>query len=263
MFAKAGIISRPTAGGYDPDAQAFFTAAGITDNTQKSAVNQLVLDLKSYSIWTKMKALYPFVGGDATKHSYNLKDTTQYQITWYGGVTHDSNGITGNASNGYGDTNLNDNSVLSLNDAHVSIYSRTNKDALMCDIGCITNGSNVGVNLFSKYSSGFYARVHDDGAAGPISNSGTSQRLFIANRVSSSENRNYQAGVLKQQTVTSGSLTNRTILIGAFGATSNPTSFYSDRNYSFASIGDGLTDQNMSDLTTAINTFQTTLSRNV
>ncbi len=47
----------------DPDAQAFITAAGITDATQQSAINTLVTDLKGYGIWTKMKAIYPFVGG--------------------------------------------------------------------------------------------------------------------------------------------------------------------------------------------------------
>jgi energy-coupling factor transporter ATP-binding protein EcfA2 len=36
----------------DPDAQAFITAANITNQTQKIAINQLVLDLKSYSLWT-------------------------------------------------------------------------------------------------------------------------------------------------------------------------------------------------------------------
>ncbi len=41
----------------DADAQAFITAAGITDNTQKSAIETLVTDLKGYGIWTKMSAL--------------------------------------------------------------------------------------------------------------------------------------------------------------------------------------------------------------
>ena len=59
---------------YDPDAQAFITAAGITDNTQKSAINTLVLDMKGFGIWTKMKAIYPFVGGTATTHKFNLKN---------------------------------------------------------------------------------------------------------------------------------------------------------------------------------------------
>ncbi len=48
---------------FDTDAQAFFdrvtTAGGSLSNTEKTAVNQLVLDMKSYSIWSKMKAIYP------------------------------------------------------------------------------------------------------------------------------------------------------------------------------------------------------------
>ena len=34
--------------GIDADAQAFITAASITDNTQKSAINTLVTQLKTY-----------------------------------------------------------------------------------------------------------------------------------------------------------------------------------------------------------------------
>lgn len=264
MFVSThGITARPTSSAYGTLTTAWIAATGETDLTILGALNTLESDLTTYGLTSKMKALYPFVGGSSTKHSYNFINTSQYQITWYGGVTHNSNGITGNASNGYGDTGLNDDSILSLNNAHISIYSRTDKDALMCDIGCITPSSNQGINLFSKYSSGFYARVHDAGASGAITNNGTSQRLFIANRVGSSENRNYQDGTLKQQTVTSISKTNRTICISVFAYSDNTFNFYSDRNYSFASIGDGLTDQNMSDLTTAVNAFQTTLSRNV
>ena len=60
--------------GVDADAQAFITAAGITDSTQQSAIDTLVKQLKGYGIWSKMKAVYPFVGGTATTHKYNLKD---------------------------------------------------------------------------------------------------------------------------------------------------------------------------------------------
>ncbi len=38
-------------GGIDSDAQAFITAASITDATQQSAINTLVTDLKGYEIW--------------------------------------------------------------------------------------------------------------------------------------------------------------------------------------------------------------------
>ena len=110
----------------DPDAQAFITAAAITDPTQQAAINTLVVDLKGYSIWTKMKALYPFVGGDATKHSFNLKNPAQFQINWSGGVTHSSNGVLFGGVNGYGNTNYNLSINSTANNISAGTYSRTN-----------------------------------------------------------------------------------------------------------------------------------------
>lgn len=114
------------AAGFDSDAAAFFTAASITDATQKGAVNALVLALKAASLWSKMVALYPYVGGAATPHSFNLKNPAQYQMTWGGVVTHDANGVTGDGS-GYGDTGLL-GSVLG-NHCALSFYQRTTNGA--------------------------------------------------------------------------------------------------------------------------------------
>jgi hypothetical protein len=89
----------------DPNALAFIAATGITDNTQKSAINSLVLSLKGYSIWDKLNVIYPFVGGTATTHKFNLKDPRDldaaYRLSFSGGWTHNSNGITGNGTNAY------------------------------------------------------------------------------------------------------------------------------------------------------------------
>ena len=63
-----------SASGFDADAQAFITAASITDPTQQSAINTLVVNLKSYGIWNQMFAIYPFVGGTAASHKWNLKN---------------------------------------------------------------------------------------------------------------------------------------------------------------------------------------------
>ena len=70
----------PKAPAVDPDAQAFITAAAITDPTQQSAINTLVVDLKGYSIWTKFKAIYPVVGGIASSHAVNLKTPGTYNL---------------------------------------------------------------------------------------------------------------------------------------------------------------------------------------
>lgn len=93
---------------FDPDAQAFLTASGITDPTIQNAINDLVLGLKSNNLWTKMVALYPLVGGTSSTNRWNLKDPRDldaaFRLTFFGGVTHSAAGIQGNASTGYAQT---------------------------------------------------------------------------------------------------------------------------------------------------------------
>ena len=50
--------------------------------------------------------VYPFVGGSAAAHSFNLVDPTKGRITWVGGVTHDQFGATGNGTSGFGKTGI-------------------------------------------------------------------------------------------------------------------------------------------------------------
>ena len=117
---------------YDADAQAFFdrvsTAGGSLSITEKSAVNQLVLDLKSYSIWTKMKAIYPMVGASAAACAQNLVSSS-FTGTFNGGVTYASTGITGNGTSGFMNTTLSPNGNIGLNsnrsEEHTSELSHT------------------------------------------------------------------------------------------------------------------------------------------
>jgi hypothetical protein len=241
----------------DPDAQAFITAAAITDPTQQAAINTLVVDLKGYSIWTKMKAVYPFVGGTNSQHAWNLKDTSTYKITWYGGVTSSANGILGNGTNGYGDTFL-ANNVMAQNDAHISLYSRTDTNAAAYDMGS-WNGSIFGSFIRARTSGNFQHTI----------NSST----FSAN--ANSDGRGFYLVSRKNNTSITG-YKNNTPYLNLF-VTSNSniaTSFkilrvgeyngeYSPRNLAFASIGDGLTDTEAGNFYTAVQAFQTTLSRQV
>ena len=92
----------------DPNAQAFITAAGITDPTQQAAIDNLVIGLKADGLWTPMQALYPFVGGTASTHKWNLKDPRDldaaYRLQFGGGWTHNINGATGNGTNTFANT---------------------------------------------------------------------------------------------------------------------------------------------------------------
>ncbi len=136
FLATTGILARPS-GGIDPDAQAFITAAGITDPTQQAAINTLVVDLKGYSIWTKFTAIYPIVGGVASSHAVNLKTPGTYNLTFATGWTHSSTGMTPNG-NTYASTGININSVMSLNSMAFGVYSRTNSS------GSQTAGAGAG-----------------------------------------------------------------------------------------------------------------------
>jgi hypothetical protein len=158
------------------------------------------------------------------------------------------------------DTNLNDDNDLDLNSAHISIYSRTNSDGLFCDIGLAgASGSGTGINIFSKYLNVFYPRIHEDNVG--ISNTVSSLGFFISNRVSSSEIRAFQNNSLKTITVNSISKISNNITLAALNGTT--IFFYTNREYAFSSIGDGLTDTEASDFYNAVQAFQTTLGRAV
>ena len=249
----------PTASG-DADAQAFITAAGITDPTQQSAINTLVVDLKGYSIWTKIKALYPFVGGTSSTHKWNLKDPRDldaaYRLVFNGGWTHSSNGALPNGTNGYADTKLISQGTLSLNSTSFGVYSRTNTDLLAPSIGNVTGGASTEASLFIRYSNTSYIRVNG-GTASTSANS-DSRGLFIANRASSTQIIYQVRGTQSTLSNSSSALSTNSFQLGGV----NPN-YFDTKQLAFAFIGDALTSQNMTDLNTAVVAFQTALSRNV
>lgn len=252
---------------YDADAQAFITAASITDATQKSAINTLVTDLKSASIWTKMTALYPFVGGTASSHKFNLKDPRDldaaYRLVFNGGWTHSSTGALPNGTTAYADTKLIPSTILSLNSIHISIYSRTNSTGNYADIGVIQGGGTSYLQLLPKWSDNiFYGQIND---ANFSDNTVTdSLGLFVGNRQSPTG-----VKLIKNNTVTTSKTSNSVSLplvplyLGARNNGNIGVQNYSNREQAFASIGDGLSDADATALYNAVNTFQVALSRNV
>ena len=255
---------------FDTDAQAFITAAAITDATQQSAINTLVVDLKGYSIWTKMKALYPFVGGTSTSNSYNLKNTSQYQITWSGGVTHASTGVTFNGTNGYANTNFAPNSVLTANSNHISLYSRTtaaraNGVALDFGQGTDLNISNGIWGCSRRSSNNALYGATNASAQGLLTAANTNGSGMFVNSITSATSRKIYRNTSILGTLTtniSQTLSAPNMFIGAYNNNGSPN-LYSDYEAAFFSIGDGLDDTEAANFYTAVQAFQTALSRNV
>lgn len=101
---------------FDPDAQAFFNAIGASGgsltSTEQDAVNDLVLGLKTDSIWSDLHALYPLVGGTDSSTSFNVVNPSLYQVGWVDTQYSDfSNGYQNTHTNigqkPYGNSNFN------------------------------------------------------------------------------------------------------------------------------------------------------------
>jgi hypothetical protein len=254
----------------DTDAQAFITAAGITDATQQSAVNQLVLNLKSANIWTKMKAIYPIVGGTATTHKWNLKDPRDldaaFRLTFSTGWTHSSNGMQGNGTSSLADTFITPSLILSLNNTHVSIYSRTNNfNAFTTDVG-VQDGSSNSITLSLRNNSDACNTRINEGFTASWGTNTNSACFFIGNRTASNVRKTFINGILvNNNTTASTGLATTKIGIGAnyYNNLPGSSNYFSNRQYAFASIGDGLTDTEAANFYTAVQNYNTTLGRQV
>lgn len=255
----------------DADALAFINAAGITDNTQKVAINTLVKSLKNNGLWTKMVAIYPIVGGTATTHKFNLKNPADtnaaYRITFSGTITHSSNGFICTANSGYGNTNLTPSSALSLNDTHVSVYSRTSTNDTTTayrELGAVSNSGTYNIAMLVRYNDNVRTQVNSN-TLSANTNGVSGAGHFIMNRSSSTIQSAYRNGSLvADNSVNTTGLPTVPIFIGTYNNNGSPAAgYYSPRQFAFATIGQGLNSTEASNLYTIIQAFQTTLGRQV
>jgi hypothetical protein len=282
MFTPFAFIKNIVAASvvFDTDAQAFITAAGITDPTQQTAINTLVVGMKADNIWTKMKAIYPFVGGTSTSHKYNLKDPRDldaaFRLSFNGGWTHSSTGATPNGVNAYADTFLIPSTYLDY--AAVGYYSRTStaengiNDANGIVIGVRSdNGATVNNTLNLRVKSNpsnnndyFYSRtgVSTRTSSRKVDASGIG--FFIGTHNSGIGVTLYRNAVDMNPTYFdfARSTPNLSIYIGSLNNKGTASEF-SLKESAFAFISDSLTSTEVTNITNRVQTYQTTLSRQV
>jgi hypothetical protein len=245
-------LVQPGGPSYGTLTTAWIAATGETDLTILGALNTLETDLTTYGLTSKMKALYPFVGGTAGKHSYNFINTAAYQLTFNGGWTHSSTGALPNGTNAFADTKLNASTVLaSFNSNHISYYSRTQN---------LTDSANMGGGSGSAYltlerSTQWNGNTFLNFAIDPTTS------LFINTRTANNVQKLYRNGIQlgSTNTATSTISANAALYLGARNIGGGNQ--YSVRECALASIGDGLTDTEAANFYTAVQAFNTTLSR--
>lgn len=243
----------------DPDAQAFLNAAGITDATITTAIDTLVIQLKAIGVWTKMKAIYPFVGGTATTHKFNLKNPADtnaaFRLVFSGGWTHSANGIQGNGTNAYADTFITPLANLLQNSNSFGFYSRTEIDGPFFDMGTF---QSPWTSMACRLSNMFYC-ANNDNTYNEVANT-SSLGFLISSRTALNDKKGYRNNIqIQSVSQFSTGLANGNIWIGAL----NSFGLYSPREYAFSFIGGGLNPTEAANYYTAVQAFQATLNRQV
>jgi hypothetical protein len=246
----------------DPDVNAFLSATGITDETTVIAMDTLVGDLKGYGLWSKMIAIYPFVGGTATTHKYNLKNPVDsdaaFRLSFVGGWTHSSTGALPNGVNAYANTFLSPSQTNYLDFAYGD-YLRTNSDGVFAEMGInlIPNGAQfyprLSNNINMAYASTSVLVANTD-----------SRRSFFFSQQSGALT-NYKDGLpVDTRAYTPNNISTEVVSYFLSARNLNPgAGQYSNRQKAFTFFSNGIDSTEASNLHAAIVAFQTTLGRQV
>lgn len=249
----------------DAAASDFFTRASISDSTQRTAVIALVAALKTSGVWDKIDAFYPFVGGSASSHSHNLKSSS-FQITWNGTVTHNSNGITGDAATGYGNTGYLVSTHGAQDSVHLYAYNRTTAPT---DGGCMvgavsTTGGTCRLILRRHFGDYFWADGIDDDAALGIGGGISDFRGSLAvTRTASNAKAVYHQAASNTAADVSVTACSKAVQVLARGFEGFANDQYTNANLAAVSLGRGLSGSDFTALKDAVQAYQTTLGRNV
>ena len=200
----------------------------------------------------------------ASQFKYNLKDPRNldaaFRQVFNGGWTYSKQGATPNGTNGYSDTKLVPSSVLQLNSVSHSVYSRSASPTGI--VGGVNDASNylilntpTTLSITSQLNT-----IGGDFITGVVTNL---QGLLMANRTSSSVVNAWRNST-KVATDSKNSTSQPTInyFVGARNNGGSAGNFDA-KQYGFYHIGDGLTDTEASAMYTSVQSYQTSMNRQV
>lgn len=268
MINATGIIASQ----FDKSALDFISAANLTNETHRLAIQYLTIQLKLSGIWDKINVIYPFVGGNSAAHQYNLKDpralSAAFAISFNTigpgpSWTHDSNGIQGNGTNAAATTFFNPSTAgLTQSVSHGS-YLRNTYTGIWagCNLstgflylnrtsapaqwtGAVNSNASLGGQFMTWTAStvpGFVSTVRSGSTASRAFYNGV-KRLDVSTTFTSAPNNNYYLGCRNNSGV--------------------PANF-SNAQISYHYIGQSLTDAEMLTHYNIVQQYQTILGRNV
>jgi hypothetical protein len=233
-------------------------AGGSLTSTEEDAILNLIIDLNNAGIWTKMKAIYPMVGASAAACAQNLKSSS-FTGTFTAGWTFASSGVTGNGSSTYMDPSLTSAANLSLNSAHIAYYSRTDSGASMVMAGTRS------LYVLGRWTN-FHANNSEESATG-INTGLTSAGFFMSNRIIGTEMKFQINGTIQTDSMSTAATASiqatQSLYMGCQNTDRFGVRLYNNFSTAWYSLGDGLSDTEAVNFYNAVQTFQTTLNREI
>jgi hypothetical protein len=230
-------------------------------SAEKSALDTLISSLKTAGVWTKMKAIYPFVGASLDSFKVNLKAPGSYTWGYFTG-TPSVNGLQGNGTSDTVNTGFNMATELTWPSGYLGFYSRTNN---LTGNQVVIGGSTTSPAMFSQINiTGGNGIMGSLGVLASFTPTDT-RGYFSASRTAGNSLKVYRNGatVASNTTADTGSFPNTFINILGRNGDNTSTQLFSLHQCAFAVIGDGLTDSEETATYTAIQAFQTSLNRAV
>ena len=77
------------------------TSGATLSFTEKTYINNFYVNAKAQGVYSYFGNFYPMLGGTSSTHSINAKSPGTYNLTFFGGWTHNSSGATPNGTNAY------------------------------------------------------------------------------------------------------------------------------------------------------------------
>jgi hypothetical protein len=248
---------RGTSGNNASEVQTFAAFAGITDITQITALDYLVDNLKSTGLWNKMHFIYPFIGGNATSHKYELIDpSSSTRDLIFTGVTHNSTGITGTAS-----TNASAISGINSTAHNTNNFSMGYYGTLKGSTSIAANESGVMYLSTRTFLSFLTTSASTNIFYGPTSTTFTNFTTpdgFKALTSTSTTTGDYFFNQIKYIAIPKGT----TVLSGFYGHELSRTTNTAVNTVSFSYASTQLTEAELVTLNTIIEQYQTILGRN-
>jgi hypothetical protein len=246
----------------DSDAQAYVDAMAVApDDTHKQAIDTLFIALKAAGVWPKLDLLYLFAAHDAQAARINARNPGTFDATEVAGggtLTHiPGSGYQTDGVASYLRTHF--NATLAAGQyaeasAHLGVVSLTDAGLGGQAIGAQVSSTAARSTLNPRTATDTITYSLNHAAAGAQSHANAvGSGIFFARRTGANAQSAFRDGVKLGDSVLSsaGGLVNHEFYVGASNQNGAAASFHA-RLLSAASIGGGLTDQEIADADAAL-----------